>query len=353
VITRLERFGLKAVPTGIAHGTVTAVSEGRPYEITTLRRDVETFGRHAKVAFTDDWREDAARRDFTINALSCRPDGTLFDYFGGRADLEAGRVRFVGDPEARISEDVLRLLRFYRFFAHYGRDVPDPPARAACRRLAHRLPALSGERLREETLKLLRAPAPHEVLALMQADGVLQTYLPQATALARLATLVAIERRLLPAAPADALRRLAALFEAGADVDAVAARLRLSNRDRDRLSALLAGDPAFDLETADARPLFYRFGATLIRDRALLAAAARNKWDAAALSRLLAAAAAWKPVRLPVNGGDVLALGLEQGEAVGAALRQLEEWWIAREFQPDREAALAQLRKIAARLRGT
>jgi poly(A) polymerase len=346
VLARLRSADIKAVPTGFEHGTITAVSNGRPYEITTLRRDVETDGRHAKVAFTDDWREDAARRDFTINALSCRSDGTLFDYFGGRADLQQGIVRFVGDPDARIAEDVLRLLRFYRFFAHYGRGQPDPAARAACQRMAHRLPSLSAERLREETVKLLRAPAPHAVLSMMRVDGVLGAYLPEATAFERLGRLVDIEQRLGRALQPDALLRLAGVTEDGADIGGMADRLRFSKRERLRLVALHRAGPRVPFDAAGLRRLFYRVGTDLVCDQVMLTEATKPNPHIAAVRSVLRAGAAWVPVHLPVNGEDVKALGIEHGEAIGSVLNAVEAWWIERDFRPDRVETLAQLREI-------
>ncbi len=355
VMDRLAAAGLKVVPTGVAHGTVTAVSGGRPFEITTLRRDVETDGRRAVVAFTDDWRADAARRDFTMNALSCRADGTLFDYFGGLADLHAGQVRFVGDPMARITEDVLRLLRFYRFVAHYGRGAPDGTARAACRVMADKLRTLSAERVREETIRLLQAPAPHGVLATMREDGVIAAYLPEATDLERLGRLVALESSVLDAAHSvDAMRRLAALLTPGADPRALAVRLRFSNREQSRLVALHAAEPAIGETASDTvlRRLCYRLGAETVRDRALLAWAAPAASDLESLSRVLNTVRGWRPISLPVGGDDVLALGVAPGQSVGAALSSVEKWWIAADFRPGRKEALAKLREDADSLSG-
>ena len=187
VTALLERAGIKAVPTGLEHGTVTAVSGGRPFEVTTLRVDVETYGRRARVAYTDDWQADAARRDLTINALSCAPDGTLYDPFGGLGDLRGGRVRFIGDPRQRIREDYLRLLRFFRFHAHYGKGGPDPEGLAAATELAAEATDLSGERVRDELLKLLAADDPLPVLELMHAHGVLRSFLPETAGMAVLA----------------------------------------------------------------------------------------------------------------------------------------------------------------------
>jgi poly(A) polymerase len=344
----LEAAGIKVVPTGIDHGTVTAVVAHRPYEITTLRRDVETYGRRARVAFTDDWQADAARRDFTMNALSCRPNGEIFDYFGGLKDLRQGRVRFVGAAEERIREDVLRLLRFYRFLAHYGRGTPDAAARKACRAMAGQLPGLSAERLRDETLKLLRAPAPHDVLVLMHNDRVLAAYLPQASEIERLARVVAIERRFgVRVRAGDPIRRLAALLRDPARAGEVALRLRFSNKDRARLEAMR--DDAEFAPPADERAIrrdCYRHGPELLVDRALLYWAERGAPDNAALERILDAVEGWEPPALPVNGEDVLALGVPTGEAVGSALRQVEEWWIGEDFRPGRDETLARLKQV-------
>lgn len=337
VMRRLAAAGLKAVPTGLAHGTVTAVVPPRQLEITTLRRDVETFGRHARVAFTEDWAEDAARRDFTMNALFLDDQGDVFDPVGGLGDLHAGRVRFVGDPATRIREDVLRILRFYRFHAHYGKGAADAPARAACRALASLLPGLSGERVAAETLKLLAAPDPVPTLRLMAEDGVLAVLLPEATRLDRLASL-------LPLEPApDPLRRLGALI--AGDPAAPAERLHLSRAQRDRLAALAAAPVTIDLagdERAQRRAL-HRLGAALYRDLVLLAAA-----DGAAGERvpaLLALAEAWRPRALPVKGSDVTALGVPAGPEVGRLLAELETWWEAGDFRADRRAALAELKR--------
>jgi poly(A) polymerase len=364
VMELLARAGIRAIPTGIEHGTVTAVVGRTPFEITTLRRDVETYGRRAKVAFTDDWTADAARRDFTINALSCTPDGRLYDPFGGLADLRAGRVRFVGDPEARIREDVLRLLRFFRFYAHYGAAPPDPAALAACRALAPLLPGLSGERVRDEILKLLLAPEPASVVELMRDQGVLRQILPEATNPARLRALVTLEG-VTPArlvVGADALRRLAALLEDSAEAAAaVAARLRLSNAERDRLVGMIEAAPAVspDLDPQARRRLLYRLGADRVRDAALLAwagaVAAGERADRPGATRqeveawigLLETAATWVRPVFPLKGQDVLKLGLEPGPEVGRLLAETEAWWIERDFAPDRAACLARLRDLA------
>ncbi|MEO0034469.1 MAG: hypothetical protein RLZZ501_492 [Pseudomonadota bacterium] len=357
VLRRLAAGGLRGIPTGLAHGTVTALVGGVRFEITTLRRDVETDGRHAKVAFTDDWVADAARRDFTINALSADPDGRIYDPFDGLADLGAGRVRFVGLPARRIEEDALRLLRFFRFHAWFGRgDACDRDALAACRRFAPRLATLSGERIAAEMLRLLQAEDPATTLVVMQANGVLAPILPELRDIARLRQLAWLERRGLarPDIRPDPLRRLAALLGPDpAEAAAVAARLRLSAADRDRLAALAAAEPAIlpMLSAAAFRRLLYRHGASRLRDRTLLAWAAwrdgrlrPDPADTAAWIGLLDLASRWEPVALPVRGADLLALGLAPGPAVGRLLADLEEWWAERDFRPDRAACLAEAR---------
>jgi poly(A) polymerase len=353
VIRLLKRANLRAVPTGLSHGTVTAVVDHAHFEITTLREDVETFGRRARIAFTDDWMRDASRRDFTFNALFCAPDGTLFDPFGGLQDLKAGRVRFVGDPETRIREDVLRLLRFFRFHAHYGKGAPDAEGLAACRRLADLLPSLSGERVAGEMLRLLLAPDAAGVVALMLRERILEPILPELTDVDRLSALVGIESE---AAEPDAIRRLASLIaKDGGAAAAVAERLRLSNRQSERLVAMAARESRVT-PTDDAsvqRRELYRLGRELYRDLALLSWAdalreGRGE-DAARYHALVAAAEAWQPVFLPVKGADVLDLGIERGPEVGRLLMELEEWWVNGDFRAGRKECLAKLKELAGR----
>lgn len=334
VIGSLAAAGIKALPTGIAHGTVTAVCRGRSYEITTLRRDVATDGRHATVAFTDDWRADAARRDFTINAMSLASDGALYDWFGGRDDLDAGRVRFVGDPETRIREDVLRLLRFFRFHARFAKGAFDAAGLAACRALAHLLPGLSAERVRGELFRLLAGPRATATLAAMRAAGALAHWLPEAgdtAALARLESIVAA----VGAAPSP-VRALAVLVPAAAAAE-VARRLRLSNAEAARLAALAAPaavlDPRAD-ETA-RRAAFYRLGDDPA-DHVLVAWA--NAVSPDGYPALFAAAVAWIRPRFPLDGADARAAGILPGPAMGEWLRRHEAAWVAfgaRETGPD------------------
>lgn len=349
VMRLLEQAGIKAVPTGLDHGTVTAVADHKPFEITTLRIDVETYGRHAKVAFTDDWTADAARRDFTFNALSCAPDGTLYDPFGGVEDLRAGRVRFVGDARARIEEDYLRLLRFFRFQAHYGKVPPDPAVLDIMTTLAPELRRLSGERVRDELFKLLRAPDPAPVVDVMLERRILQHVLPVAGDTSILRAVMRVEP---PGEPPDPVIRLAALIEPdGAKADEVAARLRLSNRERHALVQLAEPeahlDPALPPRTRwravhKLRPALYR---SLLRLDWARRHAADDAKPEAALHAAIAEADDLATKTFPLRGRDLLKLGLPAGPEVGRLLDALEEWWAEQGFAPTREDCLGRLRE--------
>lgn len=350
VIAALEKAGIKAVPTGIEHGTITAVYEREPFEITTLRRDVETDGRHARVAFTDDWMADASRRDLTMNAIFLAPDGTIYDPFGGEEDLRAGRVRFVGEPAARIEEDVLRLLRFFRFQAWYGTQEADPEALAACRKLAPKLPRLSAERVWSETRRLLLAPDAASVFALMRDEDILVHFLPEARDFARLEALAGLE---IDGIKPDPVRRLASVSDAGEKgARALAERLKFSNAERDRLASLAREAPGFAPGGgAAARRQLYRLGPELFRDLVLLDQArrmadAKPPLDTADFNAGLAEADRWKPKKLPVGGRDAKAFGVAPGPPVGAALAGVEEWWIAGDFKATRKQALAKLKAL-------
>jgi poly(A) polymerase len=339
-VSALEAAGLKAVPTGIEHGTVTAVSQGRPFEITTLRRDVETDGRRAVVAFTTDWAEDAARRDFRLNALYLERSGVLHDPTGGGvADALAGRIVFVGEPETRILEDSLRILRFFRFFAWYGKGAPDAAGLTACKTLASSVDGLSGERLAKELLKLLAAPDPIPAVRLMAGVGVLERFLPLGLSLPRLEAMVALSD--------DPLLRLAALLPS--DKPALiqaASRLRLSNAQRDGLySAVRDGIAELGAPGSQVRPALYRFGADAVRDRALLGLAGDGRSEVWA--PLLQAADAWEAPVFPAGGADLKALGLKSGPEMGMLLRDAEAWWIDQDFRPDRVAVLQHLAVLA------
>ena len=336
VAEALASVGLRAVPTGVEHGTVTAISGGRGFEITTLRRDEETDGRRARVAFTDDWRADASRRDFTINAMSMTRDGAVFDYFGGLADLRAGRLRFVGDPARRIAEDYLRILRYFRFFARYATQPPGSDERAAIAAGVPHLASLSAERVWSELARILGAADPRAAIALMAELGVLAAVMPEGADPARLASLVGA------GAPADPLLRLAVLLTG--DAEALAARLRLSGAERERLLALRARPvpvPGQD-DKALLRLLADTQAATLI-DRSWLAGGAAPDW--AALRARLASLP--QPV-FPLEGRDVLALGVPEGPRVGTLLRVVRQWWLDGGCAADAEACRAELaRRLA------
>ena len=347
VTAALQAAKLKAVPTGVEHGTVTAVHAGQPIEVTTLRRDVQTDGRRALVAFTTDWGEDARRRDFTLNSLYARRDGGLYDPTGhGVADARAGRIVFVGDPEQRLREDHLRSLRFFRFLAWYGRGEPDAAALAAIRKLKDQVASLAAERISAELLKLLAADDPTAAVRLMAETGVLEVAVPSATDLARFAALVATERR---RGEADPLLRLAALLPDDPAVGLKTAEaLRLANADRDRLAAALTpAEVGPKVSDHAVRVALYRLGAQRFADRVKLAWA-RSGDAPQAWSALLAQAGAWTIPVLPVTGADALDAGAPKGPKVGEALRALEAWWIAGDFQAGRDEALAKLRALVA-----
>ena len=352
VTAALEAAGLKAVPTGVEHGTVTAVSGGRGFEITTLRRDVETDGRRAVVAFTTDWAADAARRDFTLNALYADREGRVFDPTGeGLAAAQAGRIVFVGEADQRIREDHLRILRFFRFLARYGRGEPDPAALAACAARADSLATLPAERVLKELLSLLAAEDPRPAVRLMAATGVLPRVLPGAGDLSRLDGLCEVEAA--EGAGPDPLLRLGALFpETPAEVAREAERLRLSGAQRDRLIAAAGREPDLDswMSPRQLRRALHILGASVVQDR-LRIAWARDPRGAAAddWRRLLAEAEAWSPRSLGVSGADVVAAGAAPGPRVGEVLRELEAWWMDEDFPSDR--AVLQDR-LAAILRG-
>lgn len=335
-VTRaLQAAGLRAVPTGLEHGTVTAVSGGRGFEVTTLRRDQVTDGRHAQVAWTTDWQEDAARRDFTMNAMSMLPDGVVFDYFDGVADLRAGRVRFVGDPAARIAEDYLRILRFFRFHARYGHGDPDPLALDALRGGVLGLARLSPERVWSELKRILATSDPRDAVQLMAGLGVLPAVLPGPLDLARL------ERLIHAGGPADALLRLAALVP-GAGLD-LAARLRMSIAERDRLVALNGVPPKPNMDDDALRRLLADAPAGALAGRAWLAGDGGP--ESAALRARLATLS--RPV-FPLEGRDALALGVTPGPAVGELLRDVRAWWMDGGCRANAAACRAELaRRVA------
>jgi poly(A) polymerase/tRNA nucleotidyltransferase (CCA-adding enzyme) len=336
VIRALEASGLRALPTGLQHGTVTAMSGARGFEVTTLRRDVATDGRHALVAFTNDWAEDAARRDLTFNAMSMDRAGTIFDYFNGRADLAEGRARFVGDPAARIDEDYLRVLRYFRFLARYARVPPDSETLDALRGGAAGLARLSPERVWSELKRIFKAPDPTGALQLMRDLGVLAAVLPEADTLDRIEALVAA------GAPADPLLRLSAVTRS-ANPETLAERLRLSNAEADRLRLLWAPEPRLEDGASDAdirRALSLR---EMDNDVVLARA-----WLDGRGARLRARIATMPRPVFPVAGRDLLPRGIPPGPRLGETLRALEQAWRDGGCSATREELLALLPNPAA-----
>ena len=331
VAARLRASGIKVVPTGLQHGTVTAVADGKPFEITTLRRDVSTDGRHATVAWTDNWQEDAARRDFTINAMSLSPDGVVHDYFGGLADLRGGRVRFVGDPAVRIAEDYLRILRFFRFFARFGAGEPDESALCTIGASVPGLARLSAERVWSELKRILAVPGAGPALRLMASVAVLPAVLPGAG-----------DPALAGRLPPDPVLRLAALSPEPADV--LAARFRLSNAERDQLD-LLRRAPVLGPDAADDA---VRRALADWPPAALAGAAWLSGGDGAALAERIAR---MQPVRWTLAGRDVVALGVPRGPAVGELLREVRDWWLRGGAQAGEAACRAELARLVAERR--
>ena len=325
VTRRLETAGIKVIPTGIAHGTVTAIASGDHHEITTLRRDVATDGRRATVAFADDWRDDAARRDFTINALYADPDSRVVDdWFGGLADLMAGRVLFIGDAATRIAEDHLRILRFYRFAARFGRGELDPASHAAVVTARQSLKGLSRERIADELLKILSLPDPRAIVGRMAADGIFEVLLPEFDAeFAETLDRLVSNEQATGTEPA-ALRRLSALLPADAGAaEQVASRLRLSTRQRKHLAALGGGRGN---AARPVRHLAYAIGVEAARDIYLLAGDRRSATDAANML------SGWSVPPLPLKGGDIVARGIAAGPEVAHILKAVEAQWIAEDF---------------------
>jgi len=336
VMRRTAAAGFKPVPTGIDHGTVTVVIESRPFEVTTLREDVETFGRHANVRFGRDWRKDAERRDFTMNALSAAGDGTVYDHVGGIADLKARRVRFIGNASTRIAEDHLRILRFFRFHAAYGHGLPDRDGLNACIAARASLDQLSRERVRMEMLKLLIARHAAPVLAVMAESGLLGPILGGVGNLAAFENVAKIEGALR--LEADPARRLGALgARITEDAERLWQRLRLSNLEHDRIESMADGwwriSPASE---KNARVMLYRIGPERYLDRVLMAwahssAGVRDEpWRA-----LSALPERWIAPVLPIKAAELIGRGVPHGPAVGVALRAAEEAWLAADFPAD------------------
>jgi len=351
VFKRTRAAGLRPVDTGVEHGTVTVVANSKPFEVTTLRRDVTTDGRRAVVAFTQDWAEDAARRDFTMNALYADVEGRIHDHVGGLADLKVRRVRFIGDPAQRIAEDYLRILRFFRIHAWYGRGELDVDGLRACAAAKSQLATLSGERIQKEMLKLLSAREPMQSLGEMAELGVLSVLVAGPVNPDRVRALCAVD--LSFGTRSDGLLRLGGLLATLQQARDVAAQWRLSNDQRDRLVGMHSAQEPFSHATPDRdiRPVLYRSGSVAVGD------SIRLRWadDAdprhgAGWQRLMSLAGSWKRPHMPISGADIMAAGVAQGPKVGRVMGEIEQWWIAQDFVPGRDALLEKMRSVMAAL---
>ncbi|MFC5585426.1 CCA tRNA nucleotidyltransferase [Nitratireductor kimnyeongensis] len=356
-VRRARGAGFRTAPTGIDHGTVTVIAEGKAYEVTTLRADVETDGRHANVTFGRDWRSDAGRRDFTINALYARANGEIVDMVGGLQDLESQTLRFIGDADIRINEDYLRILRFFRFFAWYGRGRPDAAGLKACARHRDGLERLSAERVWAELKKLFSAPDPSRALLWMRQTGVLTKILPESEkwGIDTIAPLIETEQTL--GWRPDPLLRLAAIIPPHEPrISELGKRLRLSNAEKKDLAGWVGAPvPPADLGesgfrklayNAEANGLWWRLKLALVSARARASDDDKALMEAAGYTRLIKLAQAWQKPTFPINGTDLAKLGLEKGKAVGEVLSRLEEDWVASDFSLKRDALLERAASI-------
>lgn len=340
--------GFAAHPTGIEHGTVTVVVNHKPFEVTTLRRDVSTDGRRATVAFTEAWEEDAERRDFRMNALYADASGEVHDPTGGGLDdARAGRVIFIGDAHTRIKEDYLRILRFFRFNAWYARGPLDPAGLHACADLVAGLDALSVERVWKEVKKLLAAPDPRAAWEAMKVIEVRARALPEMANEARLDMLCTLEADLM--LPVDPMTRVAASLADQDGAREIARRLKLSNEERDRLVAALGDDVKITsyMSLREMRRGIYKIGNEAFRDRVMLAWAASGNDKAQAWRALVAHAQMWTPPKLPLTGDEVMAAGVSAGPKVGLVLREVEDWWIDADFPDDKLSVIERLKAVA------
>lgn len=360
VVQRLEAAGIKAVPTGIEHGTITAVTDHKSFEITTLRKDVETDGRRAVVAYTDDWIVDSSRRDFTINALSANPDGDVYDYHDGMSDLAHGRIRFIGRAEDRVQEDYLRILRYFRFYAHFGRPPYDEAAFSACRRDAEKLKGISAERIRHELLRTLNAKEPEDAFIMMRNAHVLDAILPEATEIGTLRATAWLESRaiIIDGLHPDPVRRLGAILTPKSDGVSVAGRLKLSNKEADRLISMKKFAPIFQIADAldNIHARIKKLGNETVADALILAWAARiadmgklPAAETAARREALETAFAWTAPALPIDGDDVKSMGIPTGPHIGTLLGAVEDWWTDGGFAAKRDDCLEKLKQIIAK----
>jgi poly(A) polymerase len=348
VIAVCQQANFAAHPTGIEHGTITVVVDHKPFEVTTLRRDVSTDGRRATVAFTESWEEDAQRRDFRMNALYADAQGKVHDPTGGGLDdARAGRVIFIGDASTRIREDYLRILRFFRFNAWYARTPIDPAGLHACAELVAGLDTLSVERVWKEVKKMLGAPDPRAAWEGMKAIEVRARALPEMSNETRLDALCTLEADLM--LPIDAMTRIAASLSDQQSAKAMAVRLKLSNEERDRLVAALGDDVKITsyMSLREMRRAIYRIGNEAFRDRVMLAWASAGVEKAQAWRALVAHAQMWKPPKMPLTGDEVMAAGVAAGPKVGAVMREVEEWWIDADFPDDKLSLIERLKAVA------
>lgn len=357
----LESKGIKIVPTGITHGTVTAVKDKDVIEITTLRKDLNCDGRHAEIEFTDDWEEDAGRRDFTMNALSMDLDGNIHDYFDGLNDLKRGRVRFVGDPEARVQEDYLRILRYFRFEAHYGTHALDKASLDACAKYKGKIETLSGERIQAEMFKLLTATDPYHVLLLMKDNEILHHIMPGVTDNVHLDSirhLVMIEKEEGSVMPSkDAIIRLALLIEEGhGQVEEICEVWKCSNADRKSLLRLVTPDIEVtpEIEEKKQKKMLVRLGKEdFIRQVIFNWAKDEDNFHVGAFKSMLALANTWQPPEFPVKGQDIIDLGIEQGEEVGKLLEEAFLIWEDSNYSLDKKGILERLNPTLPQAVGT
>jgi len=348
VMRRLEAAGIRAIGTGLDHGTVTAVTNKRAFEITTLRRDVATDGRRATVAYTDDWAQDASRRDFTMNALYADAEGNVYDPAGGLADLKAGRVRFIGDAPTRIKEDYLRILRLFRIHAWYGKGQIDALALQACAAARDHIKSLSGERIQKEMLRLLQAENPIAALRAMAASTILSEVLPGDLDFDRLQRLRDVDGNNF--FEADAILRLAALIPSDGQAAAIASRWRLSNDDRDRLRGLVSSPVKIVsyMSVPELQRVLYRQGQQSVRDLVRLRWAEDTKASNAVQWRAeLAIVDSWTRPVFPLTGRDVMNAGVPEGPLVGRVMNEVEQWWIDSNFTDDPFSIAERLKAVA------
>lgn len=351
VMQLLGNANIHYITPGLEHGTVTAICNKKTYEITTLRRDLETDGRHAKVEFTDRWEEDAARRDFTMNALSMTLDGTIFDYFDGIKDAKKGVVRFVGKPQARVQEDYLRILRYFRFEAHYGTRKLDQNSLEACAAYAEHIHTLSGERIQQEMYKLLAAEDPHYMLYIMKERGILPhviTGLSPDWHYGPVQRLVAIEKEEGGfAAERDKLLRLALLLHEKQQIDVLAERWKLSKKDKAILKILVVEceDLTPGKTEHELKQILRKFGAPMFRN--LVAKCwAQDEEHVGAYKKMLALADTWQIPEFPLLGKDVMALGVPEGKQVGELLKRAEAYWESLDYVPGKQALLRYIDEV-------